>query len=67
MVSNYVKSPEGIAEYKKIGLEYQSDWSDTQYDEYLNQTRKSPKDKSLVEIRMMTRVLLLDGSQVYRT
>ena len=63
MVSNYVKSPEGIAEYKKIGLEYQSDWSDTQYDEYLNQTRKSPKDKSLVEIRMMTRVLLLDGSQ----
>ena len=51
MVSNYVRSPEGIAEYKKIGLEYPNEFSDNQYDEYLNQTRKSPKDKTLVEIR----------------
>ena len=63
MVSNYVKSPEGIAEYKKIGLEYPSEFFDNQYDEYLNQTRKSPKDKTLVEIRNVTRVILLDGSQ----
>jgi hypothetical protein len=63
MVSNYIRSPEGIAEYKKLGLEYPNEFFDNQYDDYLNQTRKSPKDKTLVEIRNMTRVVLLDGSQ----
>ena len=63
MVSNYVKSPGRPRRIQENWPRIQEVISDDQYDEYLNQTRKSPKDKTLVEIRMMTRVLLLDGSQ----
>lgn len=63
MVSGYCKSKEGVKEYEKIGLKYPDDLSDKAYDEYLKQTRKSPKDKTKVEIMNMKRVVLFDGSQ----
>jgi hypothetical protein len=63
MVSYYLESPESVKEWEKIGLPYPSDMSDDHYEEFLEETKKSPKDKSKVEIRTMRRVVLGDSSQ----
>ena len=65
MVNGYCRSPEGVKEFKEIGLEYPNELFDNSYADFLKRTRESPKDKTKVEIRNMTRVLLADESQQY--
>ncbi len=60
---DYTKCPEGVEQFEKYGLKYPRQLSDEMYENYLEETKKSPKDKTLFEIRKMNRVVLPDKTQ----
>jgi hypothetical protein len=58
MPRDYTRSPEGLAEYKKLGIPYDDSMDDGWWDEYERKTKKTdPKDRR-IEIQNLVRLLL---------
>ena len=55
------KSPEGVAEYKRIGQSYEDELWDQNYDKFLNLTKRTPAKEAKMEIQNMSRLVLPTG------
>lgn len=60
---NFYSSPEGIAEYKKIGMEYPKTLMDYWYKQFLRVTKNTKKEDYKIYIRNMKRVILSSGEE----
>jgi hypothetical protein len=50
MAHDFYKSPEGVEAYKKVGLSYDDELWDRQYDDFLKLTRRTPPKEARIEI-----------------
>jgi hypothetical protein len=59
----YFKSPEGLAEYEKLGIEYPRVMQDEFYEKFLRITRATKQQDRKFYIRSMVRHILANGEQ----
>jgi hypothetical protein len=62
MAHDFFKSQEGVEAYKKVGLTYDDEMWDRQYEGYSKLTRKTPAKEVKAVIQNLLRLVLPSGA-----